>query len=560
MPAKNKKQREREEESLKIIRKAALLLALVLLLSTAALAASVTTASETIGGAAAQVVYVTPGANTEIRAVIANGQLGTAAKAESVIAGEGKRIVAAVNGNFYNCWYDRNKPLSVMENNYPRIYGAIVTDGKMLNSGASVALGIAADGSMKIARATIKGTMTFGRQKLVAWCVNTSNSDPQACYILTDELALGVDIPASSEIVIVRDGKVESVQSGSMGFRTPAGTVAMVLNSGCYACGSARTGMRAEYGFCVTDGDQDMENMKNIIGGTGMIVENGVSAVDNNPNVTADDQDPDTVSVRSFAAITADGRLMLATVTSSYRAIAQSLVQMGVQDAMTLDGGASSMLYANGKTLYPAGREMASILAVLDDAGDAAPAAQPAGGSVSSWAQADVEQAAQLGILPQSLQSAYQTAITRGEFCRLLSGYLAARSGVSAAEFCENRGIDPASVSFSDTADADVRLIAATGVVTGYPDGTFRTDAAIARQDAAIMLKRLAGLFDVQAAGNGQSFTDAAQISDYAKDGVSFATAIGLMNGHANGSFAPRAQITREQAVITVMNAWRKLG
>lgn len=32
------------------------------------------------------------------------------------------------------------------------------------------------------------------------------------------------------------------------------------------------------------------------------------------------------------------------------------------------------------------------------------------------------------------------------------------------------------------------------------------------------------------------------------------------MNGHANGSFAPRAQITREQAVVTVMNAWRKLG
>ena len=447
-----------------------------------------------------------------------------------------------------------------MENNYPRIYGAIVTDGKMLNSGASVALGIASDGSMKIARATIKGTLTLGRTRIVAWCVNTSNSDPQACYILTDELALGVDIPESSEIVIVRDGTVEDVQSGCANFHTPSGAVAMVLNSGCYVRGMARVGMRAEYGFCVTDGDSDMENMKNIIGGTGMIVEHGVSAVDNNPNVTADDQDPDTVSVRSFAAITADGRLMLATVTSSYRAIAQSLVQMGVQDAMTLDGGASSMLYANGRTLYPAGREMASILAVLDDAGETAPAAKPAGSSASSWAQADVEQAAQLGILPQSLQSSYQTAITRGEFCRLLSGYLAARSGMNAAEFCRNRGIDPASASFSDTADADIRLIAATGVVTGYPDGTFRPDAAIARQDAAIMLKRLAGLFDVQAAGSGQTFTDAAQISDYAKDGVSFATAIGLMNGHANGSFAPRAQITREQAVVTVMNAWRKLG
>lgn len=540
---------------MKIIRKTALLLVLVLLLSMAALAANVTTATESIGGAAAKVVYVTPSANTEIRAIIANGQIGTTAEAQTVIAGEGKKIVAAINGNFYNCWYDRTKPLSVTENNYPRIYGAVVTNGKMLNSGATVALGIGADGSMKIARATIKGTMEIGERRVVAWHVNTANGDPQACYILTDELALGVDVPESSEIVIVRDGKVKEVRSGCADFRTPSGTVALVLNSKCYVRGIASVGMSAEYGFCVTDGDRDMENMKNIIGGTGMIVENGVSAVDNNPTVTADDQDPDLVSVRSFAAITADGRLMLATVKSSYRAIAQSLVQMGVQDAMTLDGGASSMLYANGKTLYAAGREMACILAVLDDAGT-----EPAGNSVSAWAQADVDQAVQLSILPQSLQSGYQTAITRGEFCRLLSGYLAARSGASTAEFCKKRGIDTASVSFSDTADEDIRLIAATGIVLGYPDGTFRPDAAIARQDAAIMLKRLAGLFDVQSAENGQSFTDAAQISDYAKDGVSFAAAIGLMNGHANGSFAPRAQITREQAVVTIMNAWRKLG
>ena len=541
---------------MKIIRRTALLLALVLLLlSTAALAANVTTATESIGGAAAKVVYVTPSANTEIRAIIANGQIGTTAAAQTVIAGEGKKIVAAINGNFYNCWYDRSKPLSVTENNYPRIYGAIVTNGKMLNSGATVALGIGADGSMKIARATIKGTMKIGERRVTAWHVNTANNDPQACYILTDDLALGVDIPESSEIVIVRDGKVKEVRSGCADFRTPSGTVALVLNSKCNVRGDASVGMSAEYGFCVDDGDKDMENMKNIIGGTGMIVENGVSAVDNNPTVTADDQDPDSVSVRSFAAITADGRLMLATVKSSYRAIAQSLVQMGVQDAMTLDGGASSMLYANGKTLYAAGREMASILAVLDDDETA-----PAGNSVSSWAQADVDQAVQLSILPQSLQSGYQTAITRGEFCRLLSGYLAARSSMSTAEFCKKRGIDTASVSFSDTSDEDIRLIAATGIVLGYPDGTFRPDAAIARQDAAIMLKRLAGLFDVQSAENGQSFTDAAQISDYAKDGVSFAAAIGLMNGHANGSFAPRAQITREQAVVTIMNAWRKLG
>lgn len=540
----------------------ALLLVLAVLLSTAVSAATVTATTEMIGGSVAQVVYVTPSATTQIRALIANEQLGTTATAEAVIAGADLPVVAAINGNFYNCWYDRNEPLSVAENNYPRIYGAVVTDGKMINSGATVALGIAEDGTMKICRATYKGTVTFVRGKnrasIVVWGVNAVHNDPQACYVLTDELGLGVDIPESSEIVIIRNGAVESIQAGCNNFRVPAGAVVMVLNSGCYAKGTAKVGLPAEYGFCVTEGDADMANMKNVIGGTGMIVEHGQSAVDNNPTVTAEDQEPDSVSVRSFAAITADGRLMLATVTSSYRAIAQSLIQMGVQDAMTLDGGASSMLYANGKMLYPAGREMASVLAVLDTASASAPAASGAG-AASSWAAEDVAQAASLGILPQSLQGAYQSAITRGEFCRLLGGYLSVRSGKTLAAFCEEKGFDVTAVSFSDTAVKQICCIAAAGLVTGYPDGTFRPDAAIARQDAAIMLRRLAELVGASASGAGQTFTDDAQISDYAKAGVAFVTGLGLMNGHADGSFAPRAQITREQAVITVMNAWRKL-
>lgn len=545
---------------MKLIRKIVLLLALALLLTLAVSAATVTTTTEIIGGASAQVVYVTPDADTEIRAVIANGQLGTTAKAESVIAEAGKTVAAAINGNFYNCWYDRNQPLSVTQNNYPRIYGAIVTDGVMRNSGATVALGIAEDGSMQICRATLKGTMTFAGRKIVAWGVNTAHNDPQACYILTDELALGVDIPESSEIILVRDGRVESVQSGCADFRVPSGTIAMVMNSGCFARGSVSVGSKAVYGFCVTDGETALESMKNIIGGTGMIVEHGVSTVDNNPTVTAQDQDPDSVSVRSFAAITADGRLMLATVTSSYRAIAQSLVQMGVQDAMTLDGGASSMLYANGKTLYPAGREMASILAVLDDTGAAVPAAPAASDKASSWAAADAAQAAQLGILPQSLQSAYQSPITRGEFCKLIAGYIEAKTGKTIAEYCRVQKAETAEFDDVKNSEDHILGIASLGIITGFPDNTFRPDALITRQDAAIILARLAAAMGAAVEPGSLQFSDAADISDYAKPGVAYAASLGIMNGNADGSFAPRRMITREQAVVTVMNAWRKLG
>ena len=68
---------------------------------------------------------------------------------------------------------------------------------------------------------------------------------------------------------------------------------------------------------------------------------------------------------------------------------------------------------------------------------------------------------------------------------------LAAREGVGGA-----KGWDGEPGGFPDvgtTADhaADIAWLAATGVSTGYPDGTFRGMAAVARQDMAAFLHRL---------------------------------------------------------------------
>ncbi|MBQ8004428.1 MAG: S-layer homology domain-containing protein, partial [Oscillospiraceae bacterium] len=36
-------------------------------------------------------------------------------------------------------------------------------------------------------------------------------------------------------------------------------------------------------------------------------------------------------------------------------------------------------------------------------------------------------------------------------------------------------------------------------------------------------------------------------------------TSLGIMNGNANGTFSPLSNITREQAVITIMNAYNNI-
>lgn len=178
----------------------------------------------------------------------------------------------------------------------------------------------------------------------------------------------------------------------------------------------------------------------------------------------------------------------------------------------------------------------------------------------SAWAKNDVAQAVTNKILPDSLQGAYQTPITRGEFCQLIAGYIKAKSGKTITEYCKE--MNAVGARFADVSENSEEIlgIASLGIITGFPDGTFKPDAVITRQDAAIILARLAIAMGAQVEAAEVTFIDAASISEYAKPGVAYVSSLAIMNGNADGSFAPKRNITREQAIITVMNAWRVIS
>jgi len=540
------------------MRKIVILIGLFILLTICVDAVEIVATTEQIGGSTANVVYVTPDNDTYIAPVLPDGNIGVDAEAADIINSADSTLAAAMNGNFFTCYYDTSKPMDVLSGNYPRIFGALVMDGKMINSGGSCAIGIDYDGNIRIGRVELRAEIRVGYNIYYGWGVNAVYNNPRAIYFLTDEMALPVDVGSGFTIIEIRDGVVADMFEGCNGYRVPQNTLAMIVGDG-FGTRTIKVGDKAEYGFKAIQGDDDWSKMRNILGGSGLIVENGVSAVDNNPNVTAADQKPDLVSQRTFVAVLSDGRMMMGTVTSNYRAIAQSLIEKGVTDAMYLDGGASSLLYANAKNITPAGRKLASLLGVFDDDVSVAPTVPSAEYAPSSWAKEDVDQAKELGILPASLCDKYQQSITRGEFCSIIAGYISAVSEKNMESFCKSKGVTVDRRRFSDTADMDVACIAALRIVEGYPDGTFRPDANIKRQDAAIMLRRLAEVMGAKPAGKAKSFTDADQISSYAKPGVEFVVGLGIMNGHSGGAFAPHDSITREQAVITIMNTWREL-
>lgn len=98
-------------------------------------------------------------------------------------------------------------------------------------------------------------------------------------------------------------------------------------------------------------------------------------------------------------------------------------------------------------------------------------------------------------------------------------------------------------------AEHDINLMAGKGIAGGYPDGTFRPNANVTRAQFAALLIRTLGI--TEQAAKGGRFTDVAAKAWYA-GAVETAAAAGLVGGYPDGSFKPNANITRQELAAMV--------
>lgn len=110
---------------------------------------------------------------------------------------------------------------------------------------------------------------------------------------------------------------------------------------------------------------------------------------------------------------------------------------------------------------------------------------------------------------------------------------------------------------FSDVEDGQwyttaVERWAEAGLIEGPGDGTFGTDNDITRAEVAAIMQRLLGLDAASAAT--LEFEDVTP-DDWFYDEVMSCAAAGVLNGNGDGTFAPNASITREEAFTMVMRA-----
>lgn len=106
-------------------------------------------------------------------------------------------------------------------------------------------------------------------------------------------------------------------------------------------------------------------------------------------------------------------------------------------------------------------------------------------------------------------------------------------------------------VNFSDVEDDRwsvfyIKSAIALGIADGMGDGTFAPGALVTRQDAAVMIARLCAVKGIVLSGRS-GLTDSEEIASYALESVERLVYAGIISGFEDGSFRPAEKLTRGQ-------------
>ena len=123
---------------------------------------------------------------------------------------------------------------------------------------------------------------------------------------------------------------------------------------------------------------------------------------------------------------------------------------------------------------------------------------------------------------------------------------------------------EPAVAKFADFTDVKkgtplstaVSWASNAGLVNGMGDGSFAPNSSITREQLAAMFYRYAThrAEDITVRGQLSSFSDAAKISNWATDAMSWCNGMKIINGMSDGTISPKGTATRAQVAQMLLN------
>ncbi len=168
------------------------------------------------------------------------------------------------------------------------------------------------------------------------------------------------------------------------------------------------------------------------------------------------------------------------------------------------------------------------------------------------WAQKDVELLGSKAILSGQTETIFKpdSRVTRAEFTVMLTRAL----GLTEQKLDDNFDDISGDEWFAGSVGAAVK----ENIISGFPDGTFKPEKIINRQEMAVMIANALTVTGIQECLEEEiddilsRFEDNQKISDWAEEGLAITVELGIISGMPDGNFEPHDNATRAQAAVMI--------
>ena len=299
-----------------------------------------------------------------VRSAIVGGRLNATASFGDIVASSGG-AVAVINGNFFESYQDIQDPI-----------GPVMVDGNFVygNSGSMTSVGITADGKVYFGRPAVfyrvKTTDGGAAQEWSGYNLNVFNQSADVSVIYTPARGTTVPVTCTGAVLTVINGVTTSYQQVAAGdtITIPADGYVLWMGTGFTSTHyfsvpeMGRTVVLEPYLQSADEEGFSLEGVTSLLSGAPRLVKDGAIETYLDPGFT-EARFTTSVTPRTAIGATADGKLLLVqTSAASIQQMRELMLQLGCQDAVNLDGGASTGMYYNGQTLATPGRQLTTTL------------------------------------------------------------------------------------------------------------------------------------------------------------------------------------------------------
>lgn len=318
------------------------------------------------GTVSASVIAVNPAdSRVSVKAALPDGRLNSTRAFSSIVSASG--AAAVINANFFEAYKAVKDPI-----------GHLMIDGQFIYASSGISsLGITATGEMRWGRPAVfvrvKTADGGTAQQWAAFEVNVLNQFSNQSVLYTPARGASFPVTYAGAALTVENGVTTAYRAVAVGETVTIPANGFVLYSSTevtstdyYRAPELGRAVALEPYLYTEDGEGfQLDGVRTMVSGAPRLVKDGAEDHSEDSGFS-EARFTTAVTPRTAVGTTADGKLLLVNVPSAtIQQMRELMVKLGCVDAVNLDGGASTAMYCQGKTIASPGRELTATLQVF---------------------------------------------------------------------------------------------------------------------------------------------------------------------------------------------------